>query len=228
MLQSFRALKKWPVVGPWVSAVHRALAPPPAFESSDEYWKTRYRKNGNSGAGSYGRLARFKADVLNEFVKAHSVGSVIEWGCGDGNQLGLAAYPSYVGVDISPDALALCRREFAADTTKRFMLYPDAVSAGAQAELALSLDVIYHLVEDATYDSYMRALTASGVRFIGIYSSDEDKPGHVPHVRHRSFSTWLATHAPQWKLCQATVNRYPFDPADPGETSWADFRFFGR
>jgi protein O-GlcNAc transferase len=57
----------------------------------------RYEMNGNSGAGSYGRLANFKAEVINEFVKIRLVKTVIELGMGDGNQLQLSECPYYNG-----------------------------------------------------------------------------------------------------------------------------------
>jgi hypothetical protein len=225
-VQVRRALTRLPLISPCLRAVYRALVPPTAFQSSDEYWKARYRRSANSGEGSYGRLADFKASVLNEFVAAEGIGSVIEWGCGDGNQLVAAKYPKYTGVDISPAALRMCRSRFSHDASKQFLLYSEAEKSGATAELALSLDVIYHLVEDQTFDAYMRALIKSGTRFIGVYSSDRDEPGHVPHVRHRSFSAWLNQHAPQWKSFRFIENPYKYDPADPDRTSWADFRFF--
>ena len=37
------------------------------FESGD-YWDARYRAGDNSGEGSYGKFAKFKAQVLNQFV----------------------------------------------------------------------------------------------------------------------------------------------------------------
>src|SRR5678815_1312722 len=68
---------------------------------SAEYWEERYREGGNSGSGSYNRLARYKADVLNKFVEDNNISSVIEFGSGDGAQLKLASYPRYIGVDVS-------------------------------------------------------------------------------------------------------------------------------
>lgn len=82
-----------PVLGPLTRHVWgrwQALRLP--FRTSGDYWEQRYRQAGNSGAGSYGRLAEFKAEVLNEFVARHSIGSVVEFGSGDGNQLTLAKY----------------------------------------------------------------------------------------------------------------------------------------
>ncbi|MGD9858413.1 MAG: hypothetical protein AB7U20_26025 [Planctomycetaceae bacterium] len=60
------------------------------FTGSSDYWVRRYRKGRNSGGGSYGRLAEFKAQVLNDLVREHRIQTVIEFGCGDGNQLALA------------------------------------------------------------------------------------------------------------------------------------------
>jgi len=33
---------------------------------SNKYWEERYAKGGNSGKGSYGKSAIFKADVIND------------------------------------------------------------------------------------------------------------------------------------------------------------------
>jgi cyclopropane fatty-acyl-phospholipid synthase-like methyltransferase len=82
------------------------------FPGSKRYWDNRYSQGDNSGAGSYGRLAEFKAEILNKFVAENNIRSVIEFGCGDGNQLMLANYPYYIGVDVSPKAIEICRKLF--------------------------------------------------------------------------------------------------------------------
>ena len=68
---------------------------------SKKYWQERYVKGGNSGAGSYGEFASYKANVINNFVRDNNVETVLELGCGDGNQLALFDIPVYVGQDIS-------------------------------------------------------------------------------------------------------------------------------
>jgi len=70
------------------------------FPGSREYWTLRYSIGGNSGAGSYGKFAEFKAEVLNAFVATHDTKSIIEFGCGDGNQLCFVNFPNYLGFDI--------------------------------------------------------------------------------------------------------------------------------
>ncbi|MUV13823.1 class I SAM-dependent methyltransferase [Noviluteimonas gilva] len=197
------------------------------FDSSATYWERRYRSGGNSGAGSYSILAEFKAEVLNAFVREHDVRSVIEFGCGDGNQLTLAQYPAYIGYDVSQRAVDICRSKFAADATKSF----ERVDAydGRKADLALSLDVIFHLVEDAVFDAYMRRLFDAGGRFIGIYASNDDRPQlpDSPHVRHRRFTDWIDANAREWTLERHVPNRYP-DTGDNRVSSFADFYFYRR
>ena len=35
---------------------------------SKRYWEKRYAQNKTSGTGSYGKLAKFKADIINDFL----------------------------------------------------------------------------------------------------------------------------------------------------------------
>ena len=94
----------------------------PAFRDSASYWESRYAHGLNSGDGSYGELAKFKAEVLNSLVAEHGITSVIEFESGDGNQLELAEYPRYSGFDVSPSAVEACRARFSGDATKDFSL----------------------------------------------------------------------------------------------------------
>lgn len=196
------------------------------FTSSADYWEDRYKAGGNSGIGTYGRLAAFKAEVINEFVTTNAIQTVIEFGSGDGAQLELANYPRYTGVDVSPTIIDLTRRNFANQSSIQF-LHASEVTSDTMAELALSLDVIYHLVEDEVFVSYMRQLFKSATRFVIIYSSDEDRQGDAPHVRQRQFSSWIAAHQNDFRLSCTIANPYPYSQEDP-ETSWSDFHIFER
>lgn len=161
------------------------------FSGSNDYWKDRYRLGGDSGAGSGGESARYKAEVLNAFVSRHQIRTVVEFGCGDGRQLQLAQYPDYTGYDISAEAIERCRALFRDDSSKRFGLLSDY--DGSRADLALSLDVLFHLVEDSVYFDYLQRLFSAGSRYVVIYSSDTDAaPRTLPHVRHRPVSRDVA------------------------------------
>ena len=182
---------------------------------------------GNSGVGSYGKFAEYKADVINTFVTESRTQSVIEYGCGDGAQLTLAQYPEYIGFDVSGDALSRCKNRFESDPSKRFALISEY--AGERADLTLSLDVVYHLVEDTLYDTYMRRLFGSADRYVIVYSSnyDESRDLTVPHIRHRNFVEWVSHNYPDWNLLRHVPNKYPYK-GDASEGSFADFYVFGR
>ncbi len=221
-------IKRIPVVGSLATAIWRRLhSAERPFTTSEEYWIRRYASGGNSGSGSYNRLAEFKARVLNEFVRQEGIGSVIEFGCGDGNQLRLAEYPSYLGFDVSPRAVAACREIFATDATKAFKLVGEY--AGETADATFSLDVVYHLVEDGAYHEYMARLFDAARRFVVVYSSDTDEQQvpQAPHVRHRRFSAWVKEQRPEWRLRAHLPNEFPYR-GDAEEGSLADFYIFEK
>ncbi len=197
------------------------------FSGSAKYWENRYAMKGNSGVGSYGKFAEFKAEIINKFVEEHEINSIIEYGCGDGNQLKLSRYPSYLGFDVSATVVCKCKEVFKADRNKAFRLMNDYDDE--HADLTLSLDVIFHLVEDHIYEAYMRRLFNSSDRYVIIYSSNTDNNvGYEgTHVRHRLFTKWLQDYLSNWKLIEHIKNRYPYQ-GDYKEGSFADFYIYKK
>jgi SAM-dependent methyltransferase len=192
--------------------------------SSQSYWEARYRAGGTSGAGSQDALLAYKAAVINAFIADNAVASVLDLGCGDGRLLSLLRVPCYVGVDVSPTALACCVTRF----PRHRFLPLDAVDAEAPADLALSIDVIFHLVEDAVFARTMHALFSHARRFVLVYASNQDSAWPAQHVRHRRFTDHVADAWPEWRLLAHLPNPYPFDPARPDETTFADFFVYAR
>lgn len=202
------------------------IAPLKSFSGSGDYWKQRYKSGGTSGAGSYDKLAAFKAEVLNSFVIDKQISTIVEYGCGDGNQLRLSEYPAYIGFDVSLEATSQCKSIFAKDGTKTFKLMDEY--ANETAQLTLSLDVIYHLIEDDVFGVYMKRLFASSEKFVIIYSSNTDKQAKLQaaHIRHRNFSEWIKGKS-EWKLKQHIPNKYPYT-GDDQEESFADFYIYEK
>lgn len=220
-------VKRIPGAVPLVRRLRRlAKGSPERFRSSD-YWERRYAEGGNSGAGSYNRLAQFKAEFLNRFVAEHDIRSIIEFGCGDGAQLALMRFPSYLGVDVSPTVLEYTVARFAGDPTKRFLL-ANRFAEEDRADATLSLDVIYHLIEDEIFERYMAGLFDRADRFVIIYSNDVDAPWDGAHVRYRAFTPWVEANRPDFDLKQVEKNPFPEDPADPENTSISDFYVYAR
>lgn len=81
-----KIIRRTPVLGPFLQFVSSKLLGPRLFEGSAAYWEARYTSGADSGVGSYGAFAEFKAEILNNFVAQNRVASVIEFGCGDGNR----------------------------------------------------------------------------------------------------------------------------------------------
>jgi len=207
-----------------------ALVEKRLFTDSATYWRELYARGGNSGPGSYGRLANFKAAVLNDFFSQNSIQSAIEFGCGDGNQLQYLECPSYIGLDVSAEAIALCKEKHGADTSKSFYLYhPDSFVDNHgffKAQVALSLDVLYHLVEDQIFHHYMTHLFSSASRYVIIYSVNQELPIPFPHVRARRFTDWT-DKLEDWQLTNTIKNKFPFT-GDPETSSISDFFFFTK
>ena len=201
-------------------SILRFLTGKHGFHSS-RYWEDRYRAKGNSGAGSYGVFAEYKAEVINKIVAEKGVRSVIEIGCGDGNQASKLNVGKYLGVDVSKTAIARCKDIFRGDATRRFVHLSNLKKQ--TADLTMSLDVIYHLVEDEVFEAHMRLLFERADAYVLIYSTNIDKQeGLGRHVRHRRFTEWIEQHIPGVVLVETIKNQLPAEAFSPGDLP-ADF-----
>ena len=221
-----RFIRKIPLLGSGLAKARKLLAPGVEFNNSAQYWEDRYRIGGDSGAGSYGRLASFKAKVLNRFVEEFQVDHVVEYGFGDGAQLSLANYRKYTGFDISKTAVETCRQKFSDKPQYDFLHTSENHDREGSYDLALSLDVIFHLVEDEVFDAYMKRLFRSSRRFVIIYAYNFERKTRSRHVLGREFMTWCDANAAQWRLIRHIENYYPYESANRESTSPSDFYIF--
>lgn len=157
--------------------------------SSALYWEQRYLDGNNSGAGSYEEKAIYKASIVNDVIQSYMIGDVIEYGCGDGNNLSLFNIKSYIGIDVSKKAIELCNNRFKLDTTKSFILYDPMFFRllDMKADLTLSLEVLFHLVEESIYKKYIADLFNSSRKFVLIFSSNIIKKPDAQHMVYREF-----------------------------------------
>lgn len=191
------------------------------------YWENRYNNGGTSGAGSYNRLAEFKAEIINQFIEKNKICSIIEWGCGDGNQLGLFLPISYTGYDVSDTAVRLCSKKYEGDANKHFHVYDGSRQKVSKADLGLSLDVIFHLIEDEVFENYMYNVFTNSSRYVCVYSNNCVQRTAL-HVKGRKFTEYVEANFPEWELMEYVKNRYPYDVTDPDNTSFCDFYFYKK
>jgi SAM-dependent methyltransferase len=180
------------------------------FPGSAKYWEHRYKHGSTSGEGSCGEQAKYKAKVINEIIKKEDIKSMLDFGCGDGDQLALIKCPNYIGLDVSKTAIYLCKRRFIDDKLKSFYLYDPEHFGGdltkLKSDLAISLDVIYHLVEEETFYQHLVRLFGSAKRFVIIFSTNIDNVGFLPHIKHRKFTDYVKVEFPGWKLVDVYKN----------------------
>jgi len=196
---------------------------------SGEYWRRRYEDKKTSGPGSYGRLAAYKADIVNGILRDRGISSVIEFGCGDGNQAALFEIPNYTGVDISPLVVENAKKTFADRPGWTFQVAGEGTVADGAHDMSMSLDVIYHLIEDDVFETYMHNLVAAARRYVLVFASDYEQTAKPKHVRHRHYSEWLAQNYPELKMVQEFEHPYPAsEGSDITETSFAHFKIFEK
>jgi hypothetical protein len=193
------------------------------FPGSARYWDLRYRMGGTSGAGSYGEEQACKTEFLNRLFRARGIRSVIDFGFGDGSQIAALEMDAYLGFDVSAAAVERCRARFAGDAKKRFRLVREY--AGERADASLSLDVLYHLVEDDVFDDYLARLFGASNRWVVIYATNRDDGRALRgrHVRDRAFTGLVAQRFPAFSLVDA-----PARPAHLDDAGGASFFVFER
>ena len=188
--------------------------------SSKEYWEDRYRSGRNSGSGSYGRLAAFKLGVLNDFIGENGISSLLDFGCGDGNIAKDIIVDSYVGYDVSAKAVEMCKELYAKDDKKFTNNLPNE-----NADLCISFDVIFHLIEDGIYHEYIKNLFKHSDKYVIIYSSNVEHEGSYIHFMNRSFIGDVDLN--KWELIKMVKNKYPLLD-DPENESVSDFYIFKK
>jgi len=114
---------------------------------------------------------------------------------------------------VSATIVERCNKLFAKDTSKSFVKYVpgDTDVAPYRSELALSLDVIYHVAEDWAYEQYLLDLFSMASKFVIIYGIDNDGDKRRIDWKSRKFSKWIEHNKPGWELIAMEKQPYPND-----------------
>jgi SAM-dependent methyltransferase len=194
-----------------------------SFPGSERHWQRHYDHGGNSGPGSYGDFAEYKARLVNQAIAENEIRSIIELGCGDGNQLSYLNIKEYIGLDVSKVAIELCCHRYAGDPTRSFIWYDPRYFQDplhfVSADCAMSLDVIFHLIEHHVFARYIRNLFDCGRRFVIIYGldRDENQRGHAS-VRYRRYSEHISRNIHDFRIAKHV----------PAHEKYGDFFLYER
>jgi 2-polyprenyl-3-methyl-5-hydroxy-6-metoxy-1,4-benzoquinol methylase len=188
-----------------------------------KWWNDWYSHGGISGSGSRGVLAQFKADVINDYIKTHSIRSVVEFGCGDGYNLALMNYENYLGFDVAKPAINVCSTLFKDDSRKSFMLYDPKcfVNKNLRADLVVCLDVLYHITDEEEFlkvlDDIFSFSSAHVILYTTLYEAGNSPAS--PEILHRNILPYLQKY-PQYEV---TIEKQKHQ-----NLSLADFVFLKR
>lgn len=122
----------------------------------------------SSGPGSRGEFAAWKVQVLNDFFQQQAIQSVVDFGSGDGVVAQELKVPDYVGMDVLPQSVGQCKRMMPG---REFHLIKPSEVVNRTAEVALSLEVIFHLT-DEDYRVHMDNLLRCAQRFLIICAAE--------------------------------------------------------
>lgn len=167
------------------------------------FWEQRYAMGGNSGVGSQGDYYRFKRDFINFVIKKLSIQSIIDFGCGDGQQILELEIANYYGMDISQTAVQGCRQKYKDRPGYRFDTIPDAKIE--QYDMAMSLDVLYHVVNPEEYKAYLHRFFSCSTYAL-LYTNLNPLDGDSPHVVYRDHLREIANLQIKTKLLETVQN----------------------
>ena len=179
------------------------------FINSSQYWEDRYYYGGNSGSGSYYKNAAEKADYLNAKIDQFDIDTIVDIGCGDGNNLKLFKIQNYYGFDVSKTIISQNKREFKNDRSKQFLIIDENFDKNLsnirnqkniKKIICVSFDVIGHLVEDEIYDNQLKSFDLVNPDYLIISNFDVEREYDlsVPHIKGRNYSRDLLNRG--WKL----------------------------
>jgi len=170
-----------------------------------EYWNNRYLNGGDSGVGSYGISAIYKAKIINFFIKKYNIKTIFDFGCGDGNQASLfIGFEKYSGFDISSYIIEQCKIKFLNNDRMNFTISIDDVD---ESDLCISFDVLYHIIDEEDFKDYLFYLFDKSKKYVVIFSTDHNmNMKSAEHVYHRVFTKYIEKYHKNFKLIKIIKN----------------------
>lgn len=202
------------------------------IKNSEAYWENRYRNGSTSGAGSYNHLGEFKAKIINRIMDDYNIKSIVELGSGDGNQLSLFDLDDrrYVGLDVSKTIIQKCKENDNFIGIEFYKIPPTDITSvfSERMDLSMSLDVLYHLIEDDIYEHYLDSLFALSHGYVLIYAFPFDTDIFGAHIKPRDFRKRIASDYTDWIQIEHIPNEYPAINDEASKASFSEFFLYKR
>jgi len=151
-----------------------------------KYWEERYANGQNSGSGSYGDNAVFKSSIINRVIDEYGCSNMVEFGCGDGNQMTLFKNIPYMGYDISPTIIAKNIVKYKHLTHAKFEVMDMNGIYDKCFDLSICVDVLFHLtIEEDWYRLIDHVCKAAKKWVVIITNTEEIREEYFPHVNFK-------------------------------------------
>jgi len=169
-----------------------------------DYWEKRYKTGGNSGFGSHDAgSVKFKGDYISNLIKKYGVETLFDYGCGDGNQLpAIKGYTNYFGYDIAANVVDLCKSKFVGDETKFFSSNLSDILI-RKYDMAISMDVTYHIIEEELFELYLDNLFNAG-NIVVLFTTNNDSKTSLSHHHPRKVIDYIGNKFTDFKLIDMT------------------------
>jgi len=141
-------------------------------------------------------------------INKYDLKSISDVGCGECTLLPyLQGIRKYYGYDISPAVLSKVSKNAQDGFSKEFILLTNNTKI-VSSDLVLSLEVIFHQVNDDEYLDYMRKLVNSNGEYLLILTMNEGilKTNHIKnrHIKYRDISKFMDS------TNYSLVEKFPF------------------
>src|SRR5262245_46215747 len=150
-----------------VNAVNQQLLTNTFNRNYDEgTWGKDVAGKGTSGTGSTLEATREYRVYVEDFMKKHSVKSVVDAGCGDWSFSSAIDWgdASYLGIDIASDVIAAVRNKYEKGRIK--FQVGDITDELPAADLLISKDVLQHLSNELVHKFIRNNLRKSKYRWV--------------------------------------------------------------
>lgn len=124
------------------------------------FWDFRYKYHAElgSGIGSRGATLEYKKNVLAPYLAMHIDDRVLDIGCGDLELLAEVSFSNYTGLDLSEEAINLCRQK--RPDWQFIMGSLQSLANGDAYDLVLCLDVLIHMPNIEIYTETVRMIVS--------------------------------------------------------------------
>ena len=128
---------------------------------------------------------------------------------------------------VNTAAINYCKKTYFNNKNLSFELIKNY--SGETSKLTLSLDVIFHLIEEDVFNNYMKLLFNASEQFVLIYSSNTNTQidEGVKHFKNRNFTDWVTINFKEFELIEKIPNKYQYH-RDSNTGSVSDFYLFKK